>query len=131
MVFNQDRDLLEMVQNFSRFFCHESCGFCTPCRVGGVLMKDLVDKVMVGHATAYDLKEMRKIALVMQKAAHCGLGVTAPNPVLDTLKKFPGIYSKCLVNRSYEPAFDLDAALEVSRRITGCDDEGAHIRYEK
>ncbi len=58
MVFNQDRDLLEMVQNFSRFFCHESCGFCTPCRVGGVLMKDLVNKVMVGHATVYDLNEM-------------------------------------------------------------------------
>lgn len=131
MVFNQDRDLLEMVQNFSRFFCHESCGFCTPCRVGGTLMKDLVHKVMVGHATVYDLKEMQKIGLVMQKTSHCGLGATAPNPVLDTLKKFPGIYSKRLVNRSYEPAFDLDAALEVSRRITGRDDEGAHIRYEK
>jgi len=131
MVFNQDRNLLEMVQNFSRFFCHESCGFCTPCRVGGALMKDLVDKVMVGHATAYDLKEMQKIGQIMQKTAHCGLGATAPNPVLDTLKKFPGIYSKRLVNRSYEPAFDLDAALEVSRRITGRDDEGAHIRYEK
>jgi len=131
MVFNQDRNLLEMVQNFSRFFCHESCGFCTPCRVGGVLMKDLVEKVMVGHATVYDLKELKKIGQVMQKTAHCGLGATAPNPVLDTLKKFPAIYSERLVNRSYEPAFDLDAALEVSRRITGRDDEGAHIRYEK
>jgi [NiFe] hydrogenase diaphorase moiety large subunit len=131
MIFNQQRDLLEMVQNFSRFFCHESCGFCTPCRVGGALMNKLVDKVMVGHATSYDIKEMQNIGLIMQTTAHCGLGATAPNPVLDTLKKFPDIYSKRLLNRSYEPAFDLDAALETSRRLTGRDDEGAHIRYEK
>jgi [NiFe] hydrogenase diaphorase moiety large subunit len=131
MIFNQQRDLLEMVQNFTQFFCHESCGFCTPCRVGGTLMKDLLNKVIVGHATAYDLNEMEKIGLLMKKTAHCGLGATAPNPVLDTMEKFPGTYSKRLLNRSYEPAFDLDAALEVSRRITGRDDEAAHIRYER
>jgi len=131
MIFNQKRDLLDMVQNFNEFFCHESCGFCTPCRIGGSLMKDLLNKVIVGHATAYDLNEMEKIGLLMKKTAHCGLGKTAPNPVLDTMEKFPGIYSKRLLNRSYEPAFDLDAALEVSRHITGRDDEGAHIRYER
>ncbi len=131
MIFNQQRDLLEMVQNFTRFFRHESCGFCTPCRVGGALMQDLVEKVVVGHATRYDLQEMRNIGQVMQETAHCGLGITAPNSVLDTLDKFPDIYSKRLVNRSFEPAFDLDASLEVSRRITGRDDEGAHIRHEK
>jgi [NiFe] hydrogenase diaphorase moiety large subunit len=131
MIFNQHRDLLEMVQNFTRFFCHESCGFCTPCRIGGVLMKDLLKKVMVGHATSYDLNEMKKIGQVMQTTAHCGLGATAPNPILDTMRKFPGSYSKRLLNRSYEPAFDLDAALEVSRRMTGRDDEAAHIRYER
>ena len=131
MIFNQQRDLLEMVQNFNRFFCHESCGFCTPCRIGGTLMKDLLNKVVVGHATAYDLNEMKKIGLLMKKTAHCGLGTTAPNPILDTMEKFPGIYSKRLLNRSYEPAFDLDAALETSRHITGRDDEAAHIRYER
>ena len=131
MIFNQKRDLLEMVDNFTRFFAHESCGFCTPCRVGGTLMKNLVNKVIVGHATRYDIAEMENIGLVMQKTAHCGLGATAPNPVLDTLNKFPGIYSKRLLHRGYEPAFDLDAALEVSRHITGRDDEAAHIRYEK
>jgi len=131
MIFNQKRDLLEMVRNFARFFCHESCGFCTPCRIGGVLMRNLVEKVMVGHATSYDINEMKKIGQVMKQTAHCGLGSTAANPVLETLKKFPGIYSKRLLNRSYEPAFDLDAALEVSRHMTGRDDEAAHIRYER
>ena len=130
MVFNQQRDLLDMVQNFAHFFCHESCGFCTPCRVGGSLMKNLVDKVIVGHATRGDLIEMENIGLVMQQSSHCGLGVTAPKPVLDTLEKFPEIYTKRLANRGFEPAFDLDAALEESRQITGRDDSEAHIEYE-
>jgi [NiFe] hydrogenase diaphorase moiety large subunit len=130
IVFNQQRDLLEMVQNFTHFFCHESCGFCTPCRVGGALMKNLVDKVVVGHATGNDLVEMENIGRIMKQSSHCGLGVTAANPVLDTLKKFPGIYIDRLANRGYEPAFDLDAALEESRKITGRDDSEAHIQYE-
>jgi len=128
MIFNKKRDLLKMVLNFSRFFCHESCGFCTPCRIGGRLMNDLVEKVMVGYATSYDLEELKKIGMVMKKTAHCGLGSTAPNPVLDTLEKFPGTYSKRLVNKSYEPAFNLEKALEVSRHLTGRDDEEAHLR---
>jgi [NiFe] hydrogenase diaphorase moiety large subunit len=130
MIFNQQRDLLEMVQNFSHFFAHESCGFCTPCRVGSALMKDLVDKVIAGHATPYDLNEIQDIALVMQQASHCGLGASAPNSLLDTLKKFPDVYSKRLAHHDYKPAFDLDAALEVSRQLTGRDDRHAHIQDE-
>jgi [NiFe] hydrogenase diaphorase moiety large subunit len=130
MIFNQQRDLLEMVQNFSHFFAHESCGFCTPCRVGSALMKDLVDKVIAGHATPYDLNEIQDLALVMQQASHCGLGASAPNSLLDTLKKFPDIYNERLAHHSYVPAFDLDAALGVSRQLTGRDDAHAHIQDE-
>ena len=130
MVFNQDRDLLDMVKNFAHFFVHESCGFCTPCRVGSSLMKDLVDKVHSGHAGQYDLDEMRKIGLLMRSSSHCGLGTTAPNPVLDTLDKFPQIYEKRLKHSGYEPAFDLDAALQDARDINGRDDAGAHIETE-
>ena len=130
MVFNQQRDLLDMVKNFAHFFCHESCGFCTPCRVGGALMKNLVDKVVVGHATGLDLEEMKNIGKVMQQSSHCGLGVTAAKSVLDTMNKFPDIYITRLANRGFEPAFDMDAALEESRKITGRDDKEAHIQYE-
>jgi [NiFe] hydrogenase diaphorase moiety large subunit len=127
MVFKQDRDLLDMVKNFAHFFVHESCGFCTPCRVGSSLMKDLVDKVHSGHAGQYDLDEMQNIGQLMRSTSHCGLGTTAPNPVLDTLEKFPQIYEKHLKHSSYEPAFDLDAALQDARDITGRDDAGAHL----
>ena len=128
MVFNQQRNLVDMVQNFARFFAHESCGFCTPCRVGGALLKDLVDKVQSGHAGQYDLGEMKSIGMLMRTTSHCGLGTTAPNPVLDTLNKFPHIYEACLKHSGYQPAFDLDAALQEARDITGRNDAGAHIR---
>jgi [NiFe] hydrogenase diaphorase moiety large subunit len=130
MIFNKQRDLLNMVQNFAHFFCHESCGFCTPCRVGSALVKDLIDKVVVGHATRYDLNELQNIGQVMQQSSHCGLGATAPNHILDTLNKFPDIYSSRLVNRGYEPAFDINAELETSRQVTGRKDGGAYIVHE-
>jgi len=127
MVFDRSRDMLEMVRNFADFFVHESCGFCTPCRVGGSLLRDLVEKVAIGRASRYDLAEMRHIAGVMRRASHCGLGHTAPNHVLNTLDKFPEIYERRLASPDYTPAFDLDAALAEARRLTGRDDAGAHI----
>ena len=130
MVFNQQRDLLDMVQNFAHFFVHESCGFCTPCRVGSALMKDLIDKVCAGHAGQYDLDEIHNIGKLMRGSSHCGLGTTAPNSMLDTLSKFPEIYQQRLRHTAYEPAFDLDAALQDARDITGRDDAGAHIGSE-
>ncbi len=130
MVFDQSRDMLDMVRNFAAFFAHESCGFCTPCRVGGTLLRDLVEKVAAGKASAYDLGEMRAIGRVMRQASYCGLGHTAPNHVLDTLDRFPDVYRSRLVSPDYSPSFDLDAALSEARAITGRDDPGAHILEE-
>jgi len=130
MVFGPDRDLLDMVRNFVHFFAHESCGFCTPCRVGGVLLKKLVDKVYRGEAGELDLQEMQDLGELMRNTSHCGLGSTAPNPVLDTLAKCPAIYRQRLRSSAYAPAFDLDAELEQARQITGRHDRGAHIKAE-
>jgi len=130
MVFDRSRDLLDMVQNFANFFAHESCGFCTPCRVGGSLLKGLVDKVAAGQASAYDLEEMRSISAVMKSASYCGLGTTAPNHVLNTLDKFPLIYRRRLRSVGYTPSFDLDAALSEARGLTGRNDAGAHLEEE-
>ncbi|HUT41834.1 MAG TPA: NAD(P)H-dependent oxidoreductase subunit E, partial [Gammaproteobacteria bacterium] len=94
MVFNAARDMLDMVCNFAHFFAHESCGFCTPCRVGGVLLRDLVDKVCAGRASEFDLQEMRGIGKLMRQTSQCGLGTTAPNHVLNTLDKFPDSYRR-------------------------------------
>jgi len=130
MVFDQSRDILDGIRNFTHFFVHESCGFCTPCRVGTSLMRDLVVKVHTGHGTPYDLEEMRKLGRIMQVACHCGLGQTAPNPVLDSLDQFPEAYQRRLRATAFEPAFDLNAALEDARQLTGRSDAGAYLNEE-
>jgi [NiFe] hydrogenase diaphorase moiety large subunit len=130
MVFNSSRDMLDMVRNFAHFFAHESCGFCTPCRVGGVLLRDLVDKVCTGRAGESDLQEMRGISKLMRQNSQCGLGTTAPNHVLDTLEKFPDSYRRHLRQSGFAPAFDLDAALDEARAITGRTDAAAEIKVQ-
>ncbi len=128
MIFNKDRDLLEIIQNFADFFVHESCGFCTPCRVGTSIIKNLVHKVRKGRGSNVDLKEMQDLSVLIRNAAHCGLGMTATNHISDTLKKFPEVYRSRLHNsESLHPTFDLDAALEDARQITHRQDAEAHL----
>jgi [NiFe] hydrogenase diaphorase moiety large subunit len=130
MVFDSSRDMLDMVRNFAHFFTHESCGFCTPCRVGGALLRDLVDKVCDGRAGESDLQEMRGISMLMRQNSQCGLGATAPNHVLHTLEKFPDSYRRRLRHSGVEPAFDLDAALDEARAIAGRTDAAADIKVQ-
>jgi len=127
MVFGQERDLLAVIRNFAHFFAHESCGFCTPCRVGTTLLKNGLDKISSGHGTRYDLDEMQRMGMLVKRRSHCGLGQTAANPVLDGLQCFPQIFEQRLVHSNFEPNFNLDAALEEARQITHRDDAEAHL----
>ncbi len=129
-VFDQSRDMFEVARNYTHFFAHESCGFCTPCRVGTAMLKATMDKIADGHGTPYDLAEIEKLDRVLHQSAHCGLGHTACNPTLDTLKRFRPMYERRLKSLDFEPAFDLDGALATARRMTGRDDAGAHLSME-
>ena len=126
-VFDQSRDMFEMARNYVHFFQHESCGFCTPCRVGTSLLKNLMDKLHKGAGSPYDLAEIEKLNQLLQSMSHCGLGHTACNPVLDTLDKFRPAYEKRMMQQDFVPAFDLDSALAQARQMTGRDDAGAHL----
>ena len=131
MVFDDSRDLFEVAHNFVHFFAHESCGFCTPCRVGTALLKQIMDKIAIGRGTRYDLAEIEHLNLVLQTSSHCGLGRTACNPVLHTLRHFRPAYENRLKSLDFEPAFDLDGALARARQMTGRDDAGAHLKPEE
>ncbi|MGB0128925.1 MAG: NAD(P)H-dependent oxidoreductase subunit E [Rhodocyclaceae bacterium] len=130
MVFDQTRDMFQVARNFSHFFAHESCGFCTPCRVGTTLLKNCMDKLDAGRGTQYDLNEIFHLSRVLQASSHCGLGHTACNPLFDTLRKFRPSYERRLKSLDFEPAFDLDGALAAARQMTGRDDAGAHFPAE-
>ncbi len=130
MVFDDSRDMFEVARNFVHFFAHESCGFCTPCRVGTTILKDTMDKIAAGHGTQFDLNEVEHLDYVLQTTSHCGLGRSACNPVLHTLKHFRPAYESRLKSLEFEPAFDLDGALARARLMTGRDDAGAHLKTE-
>ena len=127
MVFGAHRDMFEVARNFAHFFAHESCGFCTPCRVGTSLVANCMDKIANGQGSQYDIGEIFKIHRLLHAASHCGLGQSACNPLFDTLNKFRPAYERRLRSLDFEPAFDLDQALASARQMTGRDDPAAHF----
>jgi [NiFe] hydrogenase diaphorase moiety large subunit len=127
IVFNNNRNILDIVNNFTHFFAHESCGFCTPCRVGTALLKKQLDKIIEGHGSAGDVAALEELCQLIKNHSHCGLGQTAANPVLTTLQRYPELYESRLKEISYEPGFDLDGALETARRLAKRNDAAAHL----
>lgn len=128
MVFSEQRDVFEIARNFAKFFAHESCGFCTPCRVGTEVVDHLLTKIDRGRGSAYDLDEIQRLHRVMQGASHCGLGNTATLALADLIQKFRPSFEARFRSNHYEPAFDLDAALSRARSMTGRDDVAAHLK---
>ncbi|AGX87077.1 NAD(P)H-dependent oxidoreductase subunit E [Candidatus Symbiobacter mobilis] len=127
MVFDRSRDMFEVARNFAHFFAHESCGFCTPCRVGNELVVRRLDKLSRGHGSTRDIDELRELDKLMHGATHCGLGAAACNPLRDTIAKFRPAYEKHLHSLHFVPGFDLDAELSQARLVTARDDDGAHL----
>ena len=127
MVFDRSRDMFEVARGFAHFFAHESCGFCTPCRVGTALVVKRLDKLAAGQGSRHDIDVLFELDKLMHAATHCGLGATACNPLRDTIAKFRPAYERHLKSLYFEPGFDLDAELSVARHLTGRDDPGAHL----
>ena len=127
MVFDEHRDMFEVARNFAHFFAHESCGFCTPCRVGCTIQAKIMDKIAAGHGTQYEMNELAHLRDVMKSGSHCGLGQTAGAAIADTTAKFLDDYESKLARRDFEPAFDLDAALARAREVSGRDDAASHM----
>jgi [NiFe] hydrogenase diaphorase moiety large subunit len=126
-VFDASRDMFDVAAAYIRFFAHESCGFCTPCRVGTSMLMQAMEKIRSGNGTQHELAEIDRLNKVLMMSAHCGLGHTACNPVLDTLKRFRPAYERRLRSLDFTPAFDLDGALARARQMTGRDDPAAHL----
>jgi len=127
IVFDSSRDMFEVARHFAHFFAHESCGFCTPCRVGTSLLRNLMDKIRDGKGSQHDLLTIEELGGLLHNASHCGLGESAGRPLLGTLQRFRPAYERRLESPAVEPAFDLDGALARARRMTGRDDPGAHL----
>ena len=88
IVMDETADMVDIAKFYLDFTVDESCGKCAPCRIGGKQMLLLLEKIAKGKGTRKDIEELRKIAVAMQKASLCGLGQTAPNPILSTMRFF-------------------------------------------
>lgn len=127
MVFDRSRDMFEVARNFAHFFAHESCGFCTPCRVGTELVVRQMDKLKRGYGSSADIQVLYELDKLMHGATHCGLGAGACNPLRDTITKFRPAYERHLKSLHFVAGFDMDAELSQARRATGRNDSGAHL----
>ena len=92
VVMNEDTCIVEVARFFMNFTQHESCGKCVPCREGTKNMLKILEKIVKGKGEMEDLELLEELALAVKDGSLCGLGKTAPNPILSTLKYFRDEY---------------------------------------
>ncbi len=99
IVMDEDSCMVDIAKFFLEFTVDESCGKCTPCRVGTKRLLEMLDNITKGKATLEDLDRMEELCYYIKKNALCGLGQTAPNPVLSTLRYFRDEYEAHIVDK--------------------------------
>lgn len=92
IVMDEDNCMVDIAKFFLQFTVDESCGKCTPCRIGTKRLYEMLEKITSGNATMEDLDKMEKLCYYIKNNSLCGLGQTAPNPVLSTLRYFKHEY---------------------------------------
>ena len=123
MIVMSEEDCIIDVAKFYMDFCvEESCGKCSPCRIGTKKLHQYLDKISKGNATHEDIKKMQEICIAMKNASLCGLGQTAANPILSTLRYFKNEYithieeKKCVAGKCK----DLVRYEIIAEKCIGC-----------
>ncbi len=119
MVFSSSRNVLKIVDYFLKFFIDESCGYCTPCRVGTIFLRERIQKFMNGFAVKDDIDYLKELCHTIKMTSRCGLGTTAPNSVLNSMEHFPLVYSSLIKEDKdgFQAGFNIQNALYESRKI--------------
>ena len=99
IVMDEDNCMVDVAKFYMEFICDESCGKCTPCRIGTKRMLEILTKITDGKATMDDLAELEELAENVKSNSLCGLGQTAPNPILSTLAHFRDEYIAHIVDK--------------------------------
>ena len=114
--------MVDLAKYFLQFTQNESCGKCTPCRLGTKRLLEILTRITEGEGEDGDLEKLEKLALTIRKTSLCGLGQTAPNPVLTTLRYFRDEYVAHIEERRC-PAHACKALIEYvidPEACTGC-----------
>ena len=99
VVMDEDSCMVDVARFFLEFCCDESCGKCPPCRVGTKQILNLLERICAGEGQMEDLDKLEQLATVIKDASLCGLGQTAPNPVLSTIQYFREEYDEHIKNK--------------------------------
>ena len=99
IVMDEDNCMIDISKFYLQFIVEESCGKCTPCRIGNKRMLEMVTKISDGTAEIGDLDELKELAEIIRLTSLCGLGQTAPNPLLSTMKYFKDEYITHIMDR--------------------------------
>jgi NADH:ubiquinone oxidoreductase subunit F (NADH-binding)/(2Fe-2S) ferredoxin/Pyruvate/2-oxoacid:ferredoxin oxidoreductase delta subunit len=100
IVMDEDTCMVDIALYFLRFTQEESCGKCAPCRIGTRQMAGILARIVAGEGSDEDLKQLEELAVTVKQGSLCGLGQTAPNPVLSTLRYFRDEYRAHIADRS-------------------------------
>jgi NADH-quinone oxidoreductase subunit F/NADP-reducing hydrogenase subunit HndC len=99
IIMDEDDCVVDVAKFYMEFCVDESCGKCSPCRIGTRQIYNLLDKIAKGNGELSDLDKIEDISFAMQKSSLCALGQTAPNPTLSTIKKFRAEYLAHIVDK--------------------------------
>ncbi len=99
IVMDEDTCMVDLAKFFLEFTVDESCGKCAPCRIGTVRLHEILEKITSGNGELEDLDKLEELANYIKSASLCGLGQTAPNPVISTLRYFRDEYVEHIVNK--------------------------------
>jgi len=122
IVMDEDTCMVDLARFFLDFTVDESCGKCTPCRVGTRRLLEILDKIIAGNGEMEDLDKLEELSNYIKSASLCGLGQTAPNPVLSTLRYFRDEYIAHIVDKKC-PAGVCKSLLQykiVADKCIGC-----------
>ncbi len=122
IVMDEDTCMVDVARYFVSFLEEESCGKCTPCREGIRRMREILTRIVEGNGKKGDMELLEELAIVVKEASLCGLGATAPNPVLTTLKYFRDEYEEHIFKKRC-PAKVCKALIVyrvIAEKCTGC-----------
>ncbi|NLD52068.1 MAG: 4Fe-4S binding protein, partial [Clostridiales bacterium] len=121
IVMDEDNCMVDIARFFLDFTVDESCGKCTPCRIGTKRMLEILNRIVEGKGEEGDLEKLEKLANNIKATALCGLGQTAPNPVLSTIRYFREEYEAHIRDHKC-PAHHCRALMEyrIGENCRGC-----------
>jgi [NiFe] hydrogenase diaphorase moiety large subunit len=131
IIIGKQHDLLAIIDNFMAFFADESCGSCAPCRAGTWMLRNTLQRIRQGMGTQEDIPAMRQLSTAMQKTTKCGLGHTAPHPILDTLENFPHLYEGLIAQEDDIRPFDLEASVQAANAAVGRSSATENLKEEQ